>query len=70
VLISATVMSRPAHSASAPSVNAPPKSVAAEMKMQALVMSMADDYIASLGEAVYLLIRSGTPNAKARSLAQ
>jgi hypothetical protein len=40
------------------------------MKKQALVMSMADDYIASLGEAVYLLIRSGTLDRKGRWLAQ
>jgi hypothetical protein len=40
------------------------------MKMQALVMNMADAYIASLGESVYLLTRSSRPDPKARWLAQ
>lgn len=40
------------------------------LKMQAVVMDMADDYIASLGESVYLLTRSGTLDAKGRWLAQ
>ena len=38
--------------------------------MQALVMGMADDYIASLGESVYLLTRSGKLDSKGRWLAQ
>jgi hypothetical protein len=38
--------------------------------MQALVMDLADDYIASLGESVYLLTRSGKLDSKARWLAQ
>jgi len=41
-----------------------------EMKVQALVMSMADDYIAALGESVYLLVRSGKLDPKGRWLAQ
>jgi hypothetical protein len=40
------------------------------LKMQATVMDMADDYIASLGESVYLLTRSGTLDSKGRWLAQ
>jgi len=40
------------------------------LKMQAVVMDMADDYIASLGESVYLLTRSGTLDPKGRWLAQ
>jgi hypothetical protein len=40
------------------------------LKMQALVMGMADDYIASLGESVYLLTRSNQLGSKGRWLAQ
>ena len=40
------------------------------LKMQALVMDLADDYIASLGESVYLLTRSGKLDSKGRWLAQ
>ena len=39
-------------------------------KMQALVMDLADRYIAALGEAVYLMTRSGQLDAKGRWLAQ
>jgi len=42
----------------------------ATLKMQAQVMDMADDYIASLGESVYLLTRSGKLDARGRWLAQ
>ena len=42
----------------------------ANLKMQALVMDMADDYLASLGESVYLLVRSGKLDSKGRWLAQ
>jgi hypothetical protein len=38
--------------------------------MQAFVMDMADDYLASLGESVYLLVRSGKLDSKGRWLAQ
>jgi nucleotide-binding universal stress UspA family protein len=48
----------------------PPDSSESALKMQAMVMDMADDYIASLGESVYLLTRSSTLNAKSRWLAQ
>jgi len=40
------------------------------LKMQALVMGMADDYIAALGESIYLLTRSDKLDAKGRWLAQ
>ena len=40
------------------------------LKMQAMVMDMADDYIASLGESVYLLTRSGQLDSRGRWLAQ
>lgn len=40
------------------------------LEMQAIVMNMADDYIASLGESVYLLTRSGKLDARGRWLAQ
>jgi hypothetical protein len=36
------------------------------LKMQALVMDMADDYIALLGESVYLLTRNGKLDRKGR----
>jgi hypothetical protein len=39
-------------------------------KVQALVMDLADRYIAALGEAVYLMTRSGQLDAKGRWLAQ
>lgn len=42
----------------------------AALEMQALVMEMADGYIASLGESVYLLTRSGKLDSKGRWLAQ
>ena len=44
------------------------RSDSSALKMQALVM--ADDYIASLGESVYLLTRSGKLDSKGRWLAQ
>jgi hypothetical protein len=44
--------------------------VTTEMKMQSLVMDMADDYIAALGESMYLLTRSGKLDSKGRWLAQ
>jgi hypothetical protein len=40
------------------------------LKIQALVMDMADDYIASLGESVYLLSRSDQLDSRGRWLAQ
>lgn len=40
------------------------------LKLQAVVMDMADDYIAALGESVYLLTRSGELDSKGRWLAQ
>jgi hypothetical protein len=38
------------------------------MKIQSIVMSMADDYIASLGDSMYLLTRSGKLDPKGRWL--
>jgi hypothetical protein len=40
------------------------------LKTQARVMGMADDYIAALGESVYLVTRSGVLDSKGRWLAQ
>lgn len=40
------------------------------LKVQALVMDLADDYIAALGETVYLIARSDRLDAKGRWLAQ
>lgn len=40
------------------------------LEIQALVMSMADDYIAALGESVYLFTRRGEVSPKGRWLAQ
>ncbi len=54
---------------SVPSAAATPTDESA-LKMQALVMGMADDYIPSLGESVYLLTRSGKVSSKGRWLAQ
>lgn len=50
--------------------NARPGPAIDELKMQSLVMDMADDYIAALGESVYLLVRSGRLDSKGRWLAQ
>lgn len=41
-----------------------------KLKTQALVMSMADDYIASVSESMYLITRSGKLDSKGRWLAQ
>jgi hypothetical protein len=38
--------------------------------MQAVVMSMADNYIAALGESIYLVLGDGRTNSRARWLAQ
>ncbi|MEZ6194575.1 MAG: hypothetical protein R3F20_02440 [Planctomycetota bacterium] len=48
----------------------PPDHRPTQLEIQALVMGMADDYGASLGEAVYLAVRSESADAKARWLAQ
>ena len=42
----------------------------AALEMQTLVMEMADGYIASLGESVFLLTRSGKLDSRGRWLAQ
>ena len=57
--------SAPSAGKSLPSVNSE-----STLKMQAMVMDMADDYIASLGESVYLLTRSGQLDSRGRWLAQ
>jgi len=54
-------------SASSPSPQ--DSAVAAELKRQSLVMELADDYIAALGESIYLLTRSGKLDSKGRWLA-
>lgn len=56
-------------SASRPTGDAQDPSDAALQK-QALVMSMADDYISGLAEAVYLLTRRGEADPRSRWLAQ
>jgi len=48
----------------------PARSEDAALEMQTLVMEIADGYIASLGESVYLLTRSGNLDSKGRWLAQ
>lgn len=70
VLVSLAVISCALWPPSAPSASttSPPDDSA--LKTQALVMGMADDYIASLGESVYLLTRSGKLDSKGRWLAQ
>ena len=70
ILVSISLISCAIQPAAPSSSDATTGSVATEMKMQALVMGMADDYIASLGESVYLLTRSGKLDAKGRWLAQ
>lgn len=52
-----------------PAGHTPPDRDAA-LRMQAAVMDMADDYIAALGESVYLLTRSGELDSRGRWLAQ
>jgi hypothetical protein len=64
-LLSCAIQNRPAQAA-----NVTIQPDVTEMKMQSLVMDMADDYIASLGESVYLLTRSGKLDSKGRWLAQ
>ncbi|WP_319405520.1 hypothetical protein [uncultured Desulfosarcina sp.] len=60
----------PPSAPSGPSASEAVRSDGSALKMQALVMGMADDYIASLGESVYLLTRSGKLDSKGRWLAQ
>jgi hypothetical protein len=48
-------------------VNAPSSEA---LEQQALVMGAADEYIAALGEAVYLIARAGEQTPKARALTQ
>ncbi|MDK9718550.1 MAG: hypothetical protein OEL57_11695 [Trichlorobacter sp.] len=45
-----------------------PASRAPQQKLQSIVMGMADEYIAALGESMYLLTRSGTIDSKGRWL--
>lgn len=45
-----------------------PASRAPQQKMQAMVMGMADEYIAALGEAMYLVTNSSSLDAKGRWL--
>jgi len=72
VLVFLSVISCVLRPPSAPAAgkSLPSDSSESALKMQAMVMDMADDYIASLGESVYLLTRSRTLNAKSRWLAQ
>lgn len=62
---------RPAPPTSPSAVKTPPSRGPEDaLKLQALVMSMADDDIASLGEPVYLLTRSGRLDTRGRWLAR
>jgi len=72
VLVIFTVISCVLKPPSATSADKPRTSEGSEaaLKMQAVVMDMADDYIAALGESVYLLTRSGKLDPKGRWLAQ
>lgn len=47
-----------------------PKHGITEFEVQSLVMGMADEYSAALGEAMYLLVRSESVDPKGRWLAQ
>ncbi len=70
VLLSITAMSCATMHPSFPPSMASAKSSVSELKIQALVMGMADEYIASLGESVYLLTHNGKLDSKGRWLAQ
>jgi hypothetical protein len=70
VLVSLTLVSCALWPPSAQSGNATTPPNGSALKTQALVMGMADDNIASLGESVYLLTRSGKLDSKGRWLAQ
>ena len=70
VLVSLAVVSCALGPSSVPSASTTTPPDGSALKMQALVMGMADDYIASLGESVYLLTRSGKLDSKGRWLAQ
>jgi len=70
LLVSFSLMACVLRPAPASSPVVVPKGETTELKMQALVMGMADDYIATLGETVYLLTRSGKLDSKGRWLAQ
>jgi len=70
VLLSTAAMSCATLHSSSPSSKTTPRSAVSELKMQSLVMDMADEYIASLGESVYLLTRSGKLDSKGRWLAE
>lgn len=71
VIVAATVMAscmfkpQEATRSTAPSVT-----VGSQLAVQSLLMSMADNYIAALSEAVYLVTRNGTLDGKGRWMAQ
>lgn len=50
--------------------DAPPAPQRSAFELQALVMEMADEYIAGLGEAAYLAAPQGEPDARGRWLVQ
>ncbi len=54
----------------APASGLAPSLKDAGMQMQGLVMDIADDHIAALGESVYLITRNGALDSKGRWLAQ
>ena len=69
-LVFVLVISCALRTSSTPSSSETRQDDGAALKIQALVMSMADDYIASLGESIYLLLHSGELDSKGRWLAQ
>ncbi len=70
VMISTILSSCVSRPPSALPVEQPPRSKTPALEMQALVMDMADSYIASLGESIYLLAQGETLDSKGRTLAQ
>jgi hypothetical protein len=70
VFLSLALVSCALKSSSSPATSENIQPDVSALKMQALVMDMADDYIASLGETVYLLTRTDKLDSKGRWLAQ
>jgi hypothetical protein len=70
LLVSFLVLSCALNPSSVANHEEPTKSTDGALRVQALVMELADRYIAALGEAIYLIIRSGQLDAKGRWLAQ
>ena len=70
LLVSFTILSCALQPPATADTEEPIKPTDNALKVQALVMDLADRYIAALGEAVYLITRDGQVDAKGRWLAQ